>query len=344
MRILIVEDETDLRCALAQALREEGYAVDVAADGEDGLFKAQGTPYDAVVLDLMLPRLDGWTVLQRLRQTHATPVLILTARDALHDRVQGLDLGADDYLVKPFALSELAARLRALIRRTAGTATSLIHLGDVTIDLAARKVTRAGEPVHLTAREYALLELLALHRGRLVTRSMIYDHLFDENDDTLSNLVDVYVSNVRKKLGRDLGVGDEFRPPGSFGGQRLAEKPCALVGVYGRLHDVNPKRNKKRCRQKHQYPSGAPEPSFLHGEKGDAGKNQERSEERRGPERRSVLGRSQDRRQRSGRSEQEKDQAQQEVHRSGVELESSLGVCPVPAVPRPGDVDGRRRE
>ncbi len=204
MRILIVEDETDLRCALAQALREEGYAVDVAADGEDGLFKAQGTPYDAVVLDLMLPRLDGWTVLQRLRQTHATPVLILTARDALHDRVQGLDLGADDYLVKPFALSELAARLRALIRRTAGTATSLIHLGDVTIDLAARKVTRAGEPVHLTAREYALLELLALHRGRLVTRSMIYDHLFDENDDTLSNLVDVYVSNVRKKLGRDL--------------------------------------------------------------------------------------------------------------------------------------------
>jgi two-component system OmpR family response regulator len=204
MRVLIVEDEADLRCALAQALREEGYAVDTAPDGEEGFFKAEGTPYDAIVLDLMLPRLDGWEFLRRLRAQQTTPVLILTARDAVADRVAGLDLGADDYLVKPFALSELAARLRALIRRTTGTATPVVHLGDITIDMAARKVTRAGEAVHLTAREYALLELLVLHRGRLVTRTMIYDHLFDENDDTLSNVVDVYVSNVRKKLGRNL--------------------------------------------------------------------------------------------------------------------------------------------
>jgi two-component system OmpR family response regulator len=203
MRVLVIEDEPELLRALAQALREDGYAVDEAADGEEGLFKATSWDYDAVVLDLMLPRLDGWSVLARLRKGRKTPVLILTARDAVPDRVRGLDAGADDYLVKPFELSELLARLRALIRRAAGQADPVLAVGDVAIDTRARTVTQGGWPVALTAREYALVELLALHRGRLVTRAQIYEHLFDEDEDTLSNLVEVHVSNVRKKLGKD---------------------------------------------------------------------------------------------------------------------------------------------
>ncbi len=189
--------EPDLLDALAAALREEGYAVDTAADGVEGLFKAQSWDYDAVVLDLMLPGLDGCALLERLRQDKKTPVLILTARDSVLDRVRGLDLGADDYLVKPFALSELLARLRALIRRAAGHASAIVQLGDLTLDTVGRTLSRSGEQIHLTAREYALLELLVLHRGKVVTRTMIYEHLFDEEDDSLSNLVDVHVSNLR---------------------------------------------------------------------------------------------------------------------------------------------------
>jgi two-component system OmpR family response regulator len=203
MRILLIEDEPELLSALAQALREDGYAVDEAADGEEGLFKATSWDYDAVVLDLMLPRRDGWQVLAELRRGRKTPVLILTARDAVADRVRGLDAGADDYLVKPFALSELRARLRALIRRAAGQADAVIVLGDVVLDTRARVVTQGGAAVALTAREYALVELLALHRGALVTRTQIYEHLFDETEDSLSNLVEVHVSNVRKKLGKE---------------------------------------------------------------------------------------------------------------------------------------------
>jgi two-component system, OmpR family, response regulator len=203
MRVLVVEDEPDLLRVVSQALREAGYAVDEAAEGEDGLYKATNWEYDALVLDLMLPRLDGLELLRRLRQTRKTPVLILTARDTIRDRVRGLDSGADDYLVKPFDLVELQARLRALIRRAAGNAVAVIEIGDVVIDTAARNVTRQRQSVGLTAREYALVELLAQHRGQLITRSMIYEHLFDETEDTLSNLVDVHVSNVRKKLGKD---------------------------------------------------------------------------------------------------------------------------------------------
>lgn len=203
MRILLVEDEADLLASLAQALREEGYAVDTAADGETGLHKAESWDYDALVLDVMLPRLDGWSILRRLRQSKKTPVLMLTARDATSDRVRGLDAGADDYVVKPFDLEELSARLRALIRRAAGQARSLLEIGDVSIDTTARRVTRAGQSIGLTAREYALLEFLALHRGEVVTRTALYEHLFDEDDDTLSNLLDVHVSNLRKKLGAD---------------------------------------------------------------------------------------------------------------------------------------------
>ncbi|MCY2951055.1 MAG: response regulator transcription factor [Planctomycetota bacterium] len=203
MRVLVIEDEPDLLRVLAQSLREAGYAVDVAAEGQDGLFKAQTAEYDAIILDLMLPKIDGLSVLQRLRRSKTTPVLILTARDAISDRVKGLDAGADDYLIKPFELAELLARLRALIRRAAGDAVSLIQLGDVTIDTLARTICMAGQLINLTPREYALVEFLSLHRGELVTRTMIYDHLFDDSDDSLSNLVDVHVANVRKKLGKD---------------------------------------------------------------------------------------------------------------------------------------------
>ena len=201
MRILVIEDEADLLASLAKALREEGYAVDTAADGEEGLYKALSWTYDALVLDVMLPRLDGWTVLQRLRLTNKTPVLMLTARDAARDRVRGLDTGADDYMVKPFDLNELFARLRALIRRAAGQTRNMLDFGDLIIDTAARRVTRAGQVIALTAREYALVEFLALHRGGVVTRTTLYEHLFDEDDNTLSNLLDVHVSNLRKKLG-----------------------------------------------------------------------------------------------------------------------------------------------
>jgi two-component system OmpR family response regulator len=206
MRVLVIEDEPPLLSVIAQALREAGYAVDEADDGEVGLYKATAWEYDAVVLDLMLPKRDGWSVLAALRKTHKTPVLVLTARDAVVDRVRGLDVGADDYLVKPFDLSELLARVRALIRRSAGLAASTIVIGDVEIDTGGKRVTLDGKPVALTAREYAIVELLALHRGQVVTRTQIYEHIFDENDDSLSNLVEVHVMNVRKKLGKDFIV------------------------------------------------------------------------------------------------------------------------------------------
>lgn len=204
MRILLVEDEPRLNRSLTKALREEGYAVDTAEDGAEGLYKAQNYDYDAVVLDVMLPGLDGWTVLERLRSQKRTPVLMLTARDATQDRVRGLDTGADDYLVKPFDLSELFARLRSLIRRASGQVNPCIELGEVSLDTRARTVTRAGQAVTLTAREYAILEYLAQHRGTVLSRTTLYEHLFDEHDDTLSNLIDVHIFSIRKKLGADL--------------------------------------------------------------------------------------------------------------------------------------------
>jgi two-component system OmpR family response regulator len=206
MRLLVVEDEPDLLASLVATLAENGYAVDGAADGPEGLYKATAVDYDAVVLDVMLPGLDGWELLRRLRQTKNTPVLVLTARDTSADRVRGLDGGADDYLTKPFDLPELLARLRALIRRTHQLGSPDVTVGELRLDLAAREVTRSGRPVTLTAREYALLEFLVLHRGEVVTRTMLYEHLFDEEDDTMSNLLDVHVSNLRRKIGRDLIV------------------------------------------------------------------------------------------------------------------------------------------
>ena len=203
MRLLLVEDEADLLRSLARALREEGYAVDTADEGEEGFYKATNAQYDAIVLDAMLPRMDGWELLRRLRLSARTPVLMLTARDKTADRVRGLDLGADDYLVKPFDLPELLARVRALIRRSVHQPRSTIAIKDVEIDTTARTIARGGQPVALTAREYSLVEFLALHRGEVLTRTSLYEHLFDENDDSLSNLLDVHVSNIRKKLGHE---------------------------------------------------------------------------------------------------------------------------------------------
>jgi two-component system OmpR family response regulator len=203
MRLLIVEDEEDLRHGLEQALREEGYAVDGSGDGPDALYKAETWDYDAIVLDIMLPGLDGWEILRRLREKKKVPVLLLTARDAVRDRVRGLDLGADDYLVKPFDLGELLARVRALIRRSSGAPNPAVTIGPVVIQTAARTVTVDGAAVELTAREYALLDYLASRRGAVVSRTELYDHLFAEEDESYSNLLDVHVCNLRKKLGRN---------------------------------------------------------------------------------------------------------------------------------------------
>jgi two-component system OmpR family response regulator len=206
MKILVIEDDPSLLRTVTRTLREKGYAVDAAADGLSGLAKAEISDYDLILLDVLLPKLDGWEVLERLRVTKKTPVLMLTARDSLPDRVRGLDAGADDYLTKPFEFEELLARIRAVIRRHASQAVSEIQIGETLIDLSMRTITFMGSPVVLTPREYILLEYLALHRGQLVTRTTLYEHLFDETEVPLSNLIDVYVSTLRKKLGHDLIV------------------------------------------------------------------------------------------------------------------------------------------
>jgi two-component system OmpR family response regulator len=202
MRLLIAEDEPDLAHAVRRALEEEHFAVDVALDGDEAQFLLSEIGYDAVVLDLMIPKRDGWMLLRDLRASGArTPVLILTARDAVEDRVRALDLGADDYLSKPFATSELAARLRALVRRAAGHPAPVAVAGNIAVHTAARRVYRDQAPVDLTAREYAILELLIRRRGTLVTRAMICDQIYDESSDVYSNVVDVHIAALRRKLG-----------------------------------------------------------------------------------------------------------------------------------------------
>jgi two-component system, OmpR family, response regulator len=205
MRLLVVEDERDLAQTLRRALEEEEFAVDLAEDGNDALFKIREMPYDAVVLDLMLPGLDGWELLRTARTDGIrTPVLVLTARDTIEDRVRGLNIGADDYLTKPFALAELIARVRAMIRRAYGSAVSTVQLGSLTIDTASRQVWQAGTPIELTAREFAILELLTRSRGSVVARSAIREHIYNEDTDVLSNVVDVHVASLRRKLGSDI--------------------------------------------------------------------------------------------------------------------------------------------
>jgi two-component system, OmpR family, response regulator len=201
MRVLLIEDHKPLVRALRQGLEEEGFAVDTAFDGEEGDFKARSAEYDAVILDLMLPKVDGLTLLQRWRRDGLkTHVLVLTALGGIDDKVRGLDLGADDYLAKPFELEELFARLRALIRRGHQVKDPVLRVHDLEIDTAGRTVKRAGHTIHLTPREFALLEFLAFHRGKVVTRTMIWDHLYDEQDENTSNVVDVYIRYLRNKI------------------------------------------------------------------------------------------------------------------------------------------------
>ena len=208
MRVLLIEDHKPLVRALKQGLEEEGFAVDTAGDGPEGDYKARTAEYDVIILDLMLPKEDGLSLLQRWRRNGMkTHVLVLTARGSIEDKVRGLDLGADDYLTKPFELEELLARLRALIRRGHQVKDPIIRVHDLEIDTASRTVKRNGQPIHLTPREYALLEFLAFHRGRVVTRTMIWEHLYDEHDENTSNVVDVYIRYLRNKI--DKG----FDPP-----------------------------------------------------------------------------------------------------------------------------------
>ena len=201
MRVLLIEDHKPLVRALKQGLEDEGFAVDVAYDGEEGDHKARTAEYDAVILDLMLPNEDGLSLLQRWRRNGMkTHVLVLTARGSIEEKVRGLDLGADDYLTKPFELEELLARLRALIRRGHQVKDPMLRVLDLEIDTASRTVRRAGKAIHLTPREYALLEFLAYHRGRVVSRTMIWEHLYDEQDENTSNVVDVYIRYLRNKI------------------------------------------------------------------------------------------------------------------------------------------------
>jgi two-component system OmpR family response regulator len=223
VRVLIVEDEVKMARALRRGLEQEGYAVDTAPDGEDGLFQGIENPYDVIVLDVMLPKLDGFELCRRLREAGRwAPVLMLTARDGVGDRIAGLDVGADDYLVKPFSFGELLARLRALLRRSPVERPPVLVAGDVVLDPATHSVTRDGRRVELSVREFGLLEYLMRRPGQVVSRTSILEHCWDVNYDGFSNVVDVYVGYLRKKLeqpfGRPLirtvrGVGYLLDPP-----------------------------------------------------------------------------------------------------------------------------------
>lgn len=204
MRVLVIEDYEPLRKSITQGLREAGFAVDAVRDGDEGLAFAETGDYDVILLDLMLPKLDGLSLLKRLRQGgSAVHILILTAKDTLDDRVKGLNTGADDYLVKPFAFEELLARVRALVRRKYRAKSSTIQIGDLEIDQTAKTVSRAGKPIELTAYEYSVLEVLALKADCVVTRSMIWDRIYDYDAEPSSNVIDVFIGNLRKKLEHD---------------------------------------------------------------------------------------------------------------------------------------------
>jgi two-component system OmpR family response regulator len=205
MRILVVEDDPDLQRLLAEALRDNGYVVDTAGDGVEGHFLGETEPYDAVILDLGLPEMDGIKVLEKWRKAgRVMPVLILTARDRWNDKVKGLDAGADDYVTKPFFTEEVLARVRTLLRRGAGISTSDIECGPLRIDTRAARVTIEGNPVKLTSLEYRLLAYLAHHKGRVVSRTELVEHLYDQDFDRDSNTIEVFVGRLRKKMGVNL--------------------------------------------------------------------------------------------------------------------------------------------
>ena len=204
MRILLVEDDPDLSRQLKQALGDAGYAVDHAADGEEAHYLGDAEPYDAIVLDLGLPKMDGATVLERWRRDHIqTPVLILTARGAWSDKVAGFDAGADDYLTKPFHTEELLARLRALLRRSAGHASPNLECGALRLDPRAARASIDGEPLRLTSLEYRLLHYLMMHQGRVISRTELVEHLYDQDFDRDSNTIEVFIGRLRKKIGPD---------------------------------------------------------------------------------------------------------------------------------------------
>jgi DNA-binding response OmpR family regulator len=201
MRLLLVEDEARVARFIARGLREQAYAVDLAADGEDALYQAAVNTYDAIILDVMIPKKDGFAVCRELRAAGSrVPVLMLTARDAVEDRIGGLDTGADDYLTKPFEFGELLARLRALLRRGGELIPTVIHIADLVIDTRGQQARRAGRNVNLTTKEYALLEYLARNAGRVVGREEIAEHVWDETFDPFSNLIEVYINRLRRKV------------------------------------------------------------------------------------------------------------------------------------------------
>ena len=209
VRVLVVEDEPRMATLLQRGLREEGYAVDVAHDGTDGLWLGTEQDYDAVVLDVMLPGIDGFEVCRRLRAADRwSPILLLTARLAVEDRVHGLDAGADDYLTKPFSFAELAARVRALVRRQSGARPALLEVGDLRVDPATHRVSRGEVEILLSPKEMALLELLIRHAGEVVTRTRILDHVWDFAYDGTSNVVDQYIAYLRRKIDRPFGCTD----------------------------------------------------------------------------------------------------------------------------------------
>lgn len=223
MRLLVIEDEPKTGDYLKLGLSEAGFVVDLARDGREGLHLAGEGGYDLIVLDVMLPGLDGWEVLRRLRQTHSTPALFLTARDGLDDRLKGLELGGDDYLVKPFAFAELLARIRTILRRGPLRENELLAIDDLRMDVPARRVTRAGEKIHLTPREFALLHLLLRRQGEVLSRSQIASQVWDMNFDSDTNVVDVAIRRLRQKIGdpvpgrlihavRGMGYVCEWRP------------------------------------------------------------------------------------------------------------------------------------
>jgi len=203
MRILLIEDEKKVARFISKGLIEESYAVDVAYDGEEGLFLAEVNDYDLIILDIMLPKKDGFEVLKTLRNKgFTTPVIMLTARDELESKIQGLDLGADDYMTKPFAFSELMARIRAVTRRKQEKADNKLQLGDLVIDAVTRTVTRGNKPIELTNKEYALLEYFIRNPGRVLSRTMIAEHVWDYQFDHMTNVIDVYVNYLRQKIDR----------------------------------------------------------------------------------------------------------------------------------------------
>ena len=226
MRVLVVEDEVKMAGLLRRGLQEEGYAVDIAPTGSEAVWAATEIPYDAIVLDVMLPDLDGFSVSRRLREAGRwAPILMLTARDAVPDRIEGLDAGADDYLTKPFAFTELLARLRALIRRGAGERPAALVAGDLILDPAAKRVTRGDTQIELTAKEFALLEYFLRHPGEVLTRSRIIEHVWDFAYDGDSNVVDVYIRYLRQKIDRPFGRRSIETVRGT--GYRLREESSA---------------------------------------------------------------------------------------------------------------------